>query len=227
LLDEQLDEHATLARPAPSGFVGDAGGVSMESRRNKAKRNRLVAAATVLGMASFVMAERPAHAEGPVTATGKGIAGLAIIGGAATATTMGLVGVEKRWAYLVFPPLVAIGGGIGGYFVESAAPAEVSTFLLGAGMALVIPTIIVSLNATVYKVPDDYPNDPSNKTPATEPPRAGARYVPQSLIGMDRGSLALGLPPVQVRNTFTIDEMAKFGVSQVREVHVPIFRTTF
>lgn len=199
----------------------------MESRRNKAKRTRLVAAATVLGMASFVMAERPAHAEGPATSTGKGIAGLAIIGGSATATTMGLVGVEKRWAYLVFPPLVAIGGGIGGYFVESAAPAEVSTFLLGAGMALVIPTIIVSLNATVYKVPDDYPNDPSNRTPAAESPRAGGRFVPQSFVGIDRGSLAVGLPPVLVRNAFTTDEMAKFGVAQVREVHVPLFHATF
>lgn len=207
----------------------------MDSSRNKAKRNRLVAAAIALGMASFVMAERPAHAEGPVTGTGKGIAGLAIIGGSVTATTMGLVGVEKRWAYLVFPPLVAIGGGIGGYFMEGAAPVEVSTYILGAGMALIIPTIIVSLNATVYKVPDDYVNDPSKKTPAAEPPRAGARrhdsirtaIVPRSLVDLNRGSLAFGLPPVQVRNTFTTDDMAKFGVAQAREVHVPLFHASF
>ncbi len=199
----------------------------MESRRNKANGTRVVAIATVVCMAAFVMVEQPARAEGPVTATGKGIAGLAIIGGSVTATTMGLVGVQQRWAYLVFPPLVAVGAGIGGYFVEGVAPVEVSSFMLGAGMALIIPTIIVSLNATVYKVPDDYQNDPSKKTPATEPPRAAARFVPQSLIGMDRGSLALTLPPVQVRNAFTTDEIAKFGVSQVREVHVPLFHTTF
>ena len=207
----------------------------MQSRPNKANRTRVMAVATAVGVASFVMAEQPARAEGPVTATGKGIAGLAIIGGSVTATTMGLVGVEQRWAYLVFPPLVAVGGGIGGYFVEGAAPVEVSTFMLGLGMALIIPTVIVSLNATAYKVPDDYPNDPSKKTPATEAPRAGARikdsfrtgFVPQSLIGMDRGSLALGLPPVQVRNAFSTDEIAKFGVAQAREVHVPLFRATF
>lgn len=198
----------------------------MESRRNKVQRTRVTAAAVALGIASFVMAERPAHAEGPVTATGKGIAGLAMIGGAATATTMGIVGVEKRWAYLVFPPLVAVGAGIGGYFMEDAAPVEVSTYLLGAGMALVIPTIIVSLNATVYKVPDEYPNDPSKKTPAAEPPRPGA-YVPRSLVDFKGGAIAIGLPPVQVRNSFSTDEMAKFGVAQVREVHVPLFHASF
>jgi hypothetical protein len=207
----------------------------MDSRRNKVQRTRVTAAALVLGMASFVMAERPAHAEGPVTATGKGIAGLAIIGGSATAMTMGIVGVEKRWAYLVFPPLVAVGAGIGGYFMEQSAPVEVSTYLLGAGMALVIPTIIVSLNATVYKVPDEYPNDPSKKTPAAEPPRPGARvqgsfrtgYVPQSLVDFDRGAVAIGLPPVQVRNSFSTDELAKFGVAQVREVHIPLVHASF
>jgi len=198
---------------------------STEFTRNKVQRTRVTAAALVLGMASFVMAERPAHAEGPVTATGKGIAGLAIIGGSATAITMGLVGVEKRWAYLFFPPLVAVGAGIGGYFMEQSAPVEVSTYLLGAGMALVIPTIIVSLNATVYKAPEEYPNDPSKKTPAAEPPRAG--YVPRSLVDFDRGALAIGLPPVQVRNAFSTDELAKFGVAQVREVHVPLFHASF
>jgi hypothetical protein len=225
----------SLAQSNPSGFVGDARGVSMESRRNNAKQNRVLAAAMALGMASFVIAERPAHAEGPVTSTGKGIAGLAIIGGSATAMTMGIVGVEARWAYLVFPPLVAVGGGIGGYFMESAAPVEASSYILGAGMALIIPTIIVSLNATVYKVPDDYIDDPSKKTPAGEAPRPSARrhdsirsaIVPRSLVNLNHGSLAFGLPPVQIRNTFTTDDMAKFGVAQAREVHIPLFHATF
>jgi hypothetical protein len=194
----------------------------MESRRNNAKRTRVMAAAVALGVASFVVAEQAARAEGPVTATGKGTAGMAIIGGSITATTMGLIGVEKRWAYLVFPPVVAIGAGIGGYFMESAAPAEVSTYLLGAGMALIIPTVIVSLNATVYKVPDEYPNDPSKKTPAPEAPRAA-----RSFVDFQRGTVAVGLPPIQVRNAFTTDEIAKFGVAQTREVHVPLFHASF
>lgn len=197
----------------------------MESRRNNAKRTRMTAAAVAIGLTSFVMAEQSARAEGPVTATGKGIAGMAIIGGAATATTMGIIGVDKRWAYLVFPPAVAIGAGIGGYFMEDAAPVEVSTYLLGAGMALIIPTIIVSLNATVYKVPDEYPNDPSKRTPAAEPPRTG--YIPHSLVDLNRGTLAVSLPPLQVRNAYSTDEMAKFGVAQTREVHVPIFHASF
>lgn len=197
----------------------------MEPRRNNAKRTRMTAAALAVGVASFVTSVQSAHAEGPVTASGKGIAGMALIGGSVTATTMGIIGVDKRWAYLVFPPVVAIGAGIGGYFMEDAAPVQVSTSLLGVGMALVIPTIIVSLNATVYKAPDEYPNDPSKKTPVTEPPRAG--FVPQSLVDINRGTLAVGLPPLQVRNAYTTDEMAKFGVAQSREVHVPLFHASF
>lgn len=198
----------------------------MESNRSKAKRTRVMAAAMALGVVSFVMAERSARAEGPVTATGKGITGLAIIGGSVTATTMGLVGVEQQWAYLVFPPLVAVGGGIGGYFMETSAPVEASTYVLGAGMALIIPTVIVSLNATIYKAPEEYPNDPSKKTPASEPPRPTS-YVPRSLVDLHGRALLVGLPPVQVRNTFTTEEIAKFGVAQVREVHVPIFHASF
>lgn len=193
----------------------------MESKRIKANRKQMTAAAVTLAIASFVAAERPAHADGPVTGTGKGIAGLAIVGGSVTATTMGLIGVEKRWAYLVFPPIVAVGGGIGGYFMEQSAPAEVSAYVLGAGMALIIPTVIISLNATVYKVPDEYPNDPSKKTPATEAPQ------PTALVDLHRGGVAIGLPPVQVRNAYSTLEMAKFGLSQVREVHVPLFHASF
>ncbi len=198
----------------------------MESNQNKAKRTRVLAAAMALGLASFVMAERSAQAEGPVTATGKGITGLAIIGGSVTATTMGLIGVEQQWAYLVFPPVVAVGGGIGGYFMEQSAPVAASSYVLGAGMALIIPAVIVSLNATLYKVPDEYQGDPSKKTPAAEAPRPMSR-VPNSLVDLQRGALAIGLPPVQVRNTFTTEEMAKFGVAQVREVHVPLLHATF
>lgn|GEM_PF-5422906 len=207
----------------------------MESIRNKAKRTRATAAAIAFGMASFVMAERPARAEGPVSASGKGIAGLAIVGGSVTAMTMGIVGVEQRWAYLVFPPLVAVGAGIGGYYMEDAAPVEASTYILGAGMALVIPTVIVSLNATVFRVPDEYTTDPSKKTPAREPPRPGARlvnsfragHVPRSLVDIHQGTLAMGLPPVQIKSTFTTEELAKFGVAQAREVHVPLFHASF
>ncbi len=197
----------------------------MESSRKMALRTRATAAAMLLGTVAFVSAA-PAYAEGPVTATGKGTVGMALVGGAVTATTMGLIGVEKSWAYLVFPPAVAIGAGIGGYYMEPVAPTEVSVYMLGLGMALIIPTVIVSLNATAYKAPDDYQNDPSKKTPAQEPPQPRA-FVPRSLVDMREGALAIGLPPVQVRAAFTTEEMAKYGVAQAREVHVPVFAASF
>lgn len=196
--------------------------------------------------AALVGGANEARAEGPVVGTAKGIVGTALIGGEAVAIGMAAFGVDKGWTYLVFPPLAAVGGGIGGYFIEQAAPpAEVPLYLLAGGMALVIPTIIVTLNATVYKAPADYPNEPVQNKPASEPPVPGppgttvtktgkttrphlARaHVPMSLVDIHQGKLAIGLPALEVRQLYTQEEMAKFGVAQGHEFKLPVFRAVF
>src|SRR5262245_22438173 len=55
-----------------------------------------------------------------VSATGKGIVGGALLGGEVVMITMAAVGVEKGWPYFVFGGLGAVGGGIGGFFIEDA-----------------------------------------------------------------------------------------------------------
>ena len=202
-----------------------------------------LAAALSLGAAAFLGGASEARAEGPVVGTGKAIAGTALLGGEAVAIGMAAFGVKKGWPYLVFPPLVAVGGGIGGYFIEAAAPpAEVPLFLLAGGMALVIPTVIVSLNATVYRAPDGYVDEPVTNKPADLPalpkiskargsrlaaaPKAAPR-VPFSLVDMYDGTLAFGFPAIEVRQVYTQDEIAKYGVTQAREFRVPVFRAVF
>jgi hypothetical protein len=195
-----------------------------------------------VGLASLVAAPSEARAEGPVVGTGKGIVGTALLGGEAVAIGMAAFGVEKGWTYLVFPPLAAVGGGIGGYFIEQAAPpAEVPLYLLAGGMAFVIPTIIVTLNATVYKAPVDYPNEPVQNKPAGEPPAPKTSkkrgpvfaqleapiHVPTSLFDLYEGHMVAGLPAVAIKPLYTNDEMAKFGVAQGREVNIPVFKAAF
>src|SRR5262245_36109165 len=109
------------------------------------------AALATLAGAGVLGVPAEARAEGPVTPTAKGIVGGALLGGEVVCLTMGIVGVEAGWPYFVFGGLGAAGGGIGGYFVEQEAPTEVSLYMLAGGMALVIPTIVVALNATAYK----------------------------------------------------------------------------
>jgi hypothetical protein len=194
--------------------------------QRKGKIGRAVAALS-LGMA-LVGGASEARAEGPVVGTAKGIIGTAMLGGEAVAIGMAAFGVEKGWTYLVFPPLAAVGGGIGGYFIEQAAPpAEVPLYLLAGGMAFVIPTIIVALNATVYKAPVDYPNEPVQNKPASEPPLPKTSHVPTSLVDVYRGRLAVGVPAVEIRPVYTQEEIAKFGVTQAREVKIPVFQAVF
>ena len=133
-------------------------------------------------------------------------------------------------------------GGIGGHFVESPSPGG-SAAMLAVGMGLVIPTLVVVLNATSYKPPNDDKTEPVNNQPAAEPPAAkppGARRAtpplharkvprlpPPSFLGVQDGRLAFGMPAVELRPTYSQLEMAQYGVTQHEIVHVPVFQASF
>ena len=204
----------------------------------------------VLAAASFttalVMSPGDARAEGPVTATGKGIAGGALLGGEVVCITMGAAGVQRAWPYLVFCPLGAVAGGIGGYFVEKTPTAEPSLYMLAGGIGLLIPTLVVTLNATAYRPPESDRQEPVNNEPAQEAPRptgqrghrgpATARleaprltmpHIPTSIVDVYQGKIALGAPAIGVHPLYSSREMWQFGVAQGTEVRFPLFQTAF
>src|SRR3954470_1313702 len=113
-----------------------------------------LSAAAALDSAAFVGGARDARADGEVSPTGKGIVGGALLGGEVVDITMGIIGVQSGWPYFVMGGLGAVGGGIAGHFVEQTSTAEPSVYLLAGGMALFIPALVVSLNATSYKPPE-------------------------------------------------------------------------
>jgi hypothetical protein len=67
-----------------------------------------------------------------------------------------------------------VGGAVGGYFVEKATPntPEPALYMLAGGMALVIPALILSLNATAYKPPETDRVEPASNQPAKDAPKA-------------------------------------------------------
>ena len=138
------------------------------------RMNQTIGAAAVaasVGVATLLGGAGEARAEGPVSGTGKGVVGGALLGGEIVTITLGAIGVERGWPYFVFGGVGALGGGIGGYFVETAAPAEVPLYMLAGGMALIIPAVVIALNATSYQPPkDSVGDDPSETQPADEPP---------------------------------------------------------
>lgn len=151
-------------------------------------QNRSATFAAVAVLAAALAGSSDAGATGPVEVTGKGIVGGALLGGEVVTITMGAAGLEKGWPYFVFGGLGMVGGGVGGYFVEKATavtvtgtspnamvsggPAEPALYMLAGGMALIIPALILSLNATAYKPPDSDRNEPANNEPSKEAPKA-------------------------------------------------------
>ena len=219
--------------------------------RHEKKLGAIAAAAVAF---ATVLAGSPsaARADGPVTATGKGTVGGALLGGEVVCITMGAIGVERGWPYFVFGGLGAVGGGIGGFFVEKSSAPEPSLYMLAGGMALVIPTLVISLNATAYKPPetDQVDKEPANNkpildapapgTPATapitghsgqKPARTAAHpvmpHIPLSVLDLYKGHVAAGIPAFELRPLYSSAELWKYGVSQGSEVRFPLFQAMF
>jgi hypothetical protein len=224
--------------------------------RKAAVRRGLSAAAVLTVLAGGARPARAQDAGNSVSGDGKGIVGGAMLGGELVMLTMGAIGIDKGWPYLVFGGVGAVAGGVGGFFVEDAAPpAEVPLYMLAGGMALVIPTVVVTLNATHYKPPETDQDEPVQNEPAAEPPAANGTVqittdaspairkgkrpaaharlrpapVPLGLIDLDLGAdrLAFGLPAVEIRPLYSQRELFRFGVQQGEEVRFPVVRATF
>ncbi|WP_437479555.1 hypothetical protein WME75_33820 [Sorangium sp. So ce1014] len=201
-------------------------------------------------VAAAVLAGAPGRASAQetsdrVSVDGKGIVGGALLGGEVVMLTMGAIGVERAWPYLVFGGLGAVGGGVAGYFIEaSEPPAEVPLYMLAGGMALVIPTLVVTLNATAYKPPETDQSEPIRNEPAAEPPQPGVnvqittdaapvlrglrREEPRlGLVDITPRRVALGMPALSLKPLYSQDEMFKFGVAQGHELRVPVLRASF
>src|SRR5262249_38019864 len=91
--------------------------------------------------------------DSPVSGTGKGIAGGALLGEEVGLVTLSLAGAKQSWMYLTIPTALAIGGGIGGYFIEKGkvrTDPQVAVYKTRAGMALIIPAVVITLSANTY-----------------------------------------------------------------------------
>jgi hypothetical protein len=195
-----------------------------------------------------------------IAGTPKAIVGGAFLGAEVVAIPMGIAGVRAGWAYAVFPPLGAVAGGIGGYFMDKAyddakTAAYGSAFMLAGGMALIIPTIVLMLNATRYHPSAEATEDraPTNVAPEANPGSTGGSavtpakdtsapppsssggggggnqppYVPLSLVDVHEGTMRMGIPVPEVRPVYTMTEVKELGVVQATELRVPVFKLAF
>lgn len=85
----------------------------------------------------------------------KGVIGLGLFGAELGFAIPALAGLDATWAYIVFPLVGAGGGATVGYFaLEQGGSAELNVAVLAISMALIIPTMVITLSATAYD-PDD------------------------------------------------------------------------
>lgn len=141
--------------------------------------------AAVFGLTTLTAAPRWAHADN-VDGKGKGIAGGILLGAEIVTIPMALFGVRAGWAYAVFAGAGAIGGGIAGWGVETASNAYLTptgdgrapVYMLAGGLALVIPAVVLLLNATRYQPDENAKEDQAPKNaPAADPGKAGGSPV--------------------------------------------------
>ncbi len=190
----------------------------------------VLAAGAVLGWSA------PASAE--VSSTGKGTVGGALLGGEAVLMLQAAFGTQEAWAYAVGGVAGAAAGGVGGYFLEQEASPRVNLGLLFGGMALIIPTVILCLDAAYDSPPSSGEQAPPSDAPTPDPPQPGqsgelARTSEHdsepagTFVDLGAGDVNLGVPHVVVSAVHSPEEIQRYGVRQQTQVLVPLVGARF
>jgi len=148
-----------------------------------------LALAAVLG-AGVLATPGDARAD-DVSSSGKGIAGGALLGAEIPTIIEGIAGVRPPWVYILSAVVGAGGGGFGGYEIEhNSTDGKAPMYMLAGGLALVIPAVVLTLNATRYQPEEGATEDRTPVGPAAEPGAPGG-----SITGAPGGAAAPAPPP--------------------------------
>ena len=184
-----------------------------------------------------------------ISPTGKGIVGGGLLGAEVVTMVEGLAGVRPAWAYWVGAIVGAGGGAVGGWAVENAVNGDgaIPMAMLAGGLALVIPAIVVSLDATRFRPDEGATEDhPPSIGPAADPGAAGGSVVgtpppppatpapapapataPQSLLDVNTGDVRVGVPVPNVRPVFSMAEQRQYGLRAETEFRLPVLHVSF
>jgi hypothetical protein len=205
-----------------------------------------LAAALVIGSATFtqqVAQAQPVCGAEPcnqVESVPKGAVGLGLIGAEIGFVLPAVIGLHQAWAFVVFPLVLGGGGAVGGYFAfdEPNSP-EAGVAMLAAGIALIIPSLVLTLAFTSYDPGDevdegegeggDYSDEFEEGAAVEESARRRARervLAGGGLLHVGSEDVSLGVPAISVRPNMTAEEAARYG-GQTTEVHVPVVSGAF
>ncbi len=225
--------------------------------RSTGRRPRAVSLAVAALMGATTVIATPARQAraDEVQSNGKGTVGGALLGAEVVTIVEALAGARPGWAYAVGAIVGAGGGGVAGHFVDNGSTdGKVPTYLLAGGLALIIPAVVLMLNATRYQPEEGATEDNPPGAPPAEPGAVGGSIVvgpppaaappapavappapappaptppPQSLIDLHKGSLRVGVPLPDVRPVFSLTEQRQYGMHAETEVRMPMLHMTF
>ena len=145
------------------------------------KRASAAVTASVLALASLAAPSAARADENSVSPNGKGITGGALLGAEVVTIVESIAKVHAPAAYIVGAILGAGAGGVGGYFVEqNSSDGKAPVYMLAGGVGLMIPAIVLSLNATRYMPNENATEDrpPPNAPPANPGVPGGSAVAP-------------------------------------------------
>ena len=208
---------------------------------NPAKRCRALGLCLALGLVAVQTA--PAHAQAtpaptnPVTADFKGMIGLGLIGAELGFAIPAVAGARDAWVYIVFPIAGAGGGAAAGYFLleKGAGEPELAVAALATGMALLIPTMVLTLSATAYDPEKDEVRAPpsdvnvggSVKLSSRQRHRARARDAGPGLLRVSEEAIYVGAPAVSAGPTLDSREALRIGAAPDHELAVSVVSGRF
>lgn len=177
----------------------------------------------------------------------KGIVGLGLIGAELGFVIPAAAGLHETWAFIVFPVVGAVGGGLAGHFlIEENNATEVAVAMLATGLALVIPATVLTAKFTSYDPSRDEPPPPPGGPAAADRegaapgerlarrlPSPPARLRPTDLLArsgvlrLAPDGLRLGVPGLHLRPDLNRSEADLYGIDQRLVVHLPLFSGSF
>jgi len=134
------------------------------------------------------MAYSPDAKAEEVTPTAKGVIGGALLGSELVVFTEAIIGVRSPLAYGLGAGLGAVAGGLGGFGVEQAVTdGRAPVIMLAGGIALIVPALVVTLNAIAYQSNPDAKED---RAPTNMPPADPGKANQTPVVGVDASPAA-------------------------------------
>lgn len=188
-----------------------------------------------VGIAVAATAATPEVAQAQRTdidASPKGTIGLGVLGAEVGFAVPALAGLEDWWWYAIFPAVGAAGGAVAGWYaIDQPGREKAAVSVLTVGMALIIPTAVLTLSLTAY--------DPEDE-PSVVPAEQGASRVQEERQRADRARRAgpglvrrsdegwlLAAPGVAVAAVGNDKERLLLGTQAQTEVRVPLLTGVF